>query len=558
MSKGRILLVDNDADIRETYNLLLESEGYTVFVAASTKPAWRILEAAPIDLVIVDVRLEDNEEQHDFSGIHFAKKLLNRYAVILFSAYPWAPEQLLPLPISVRRSQKDDPAALLVDVERLLRDEVSLPNVQLKIIPEGGVTMGDLVRQVRGLDKHYVISPNSFEEEFEHELLRRLFQAESQIRIFRLTPGRGGSGVLTVLPSYMDEEGKTLIDGARVVVKFGMPESILHEVGNYQKYVERYVRMHSTQLIGEVVQTRHLAGVIFLFVGSTNGRSRSFLETYLDPSVTSTDLAQIVKNIFRDSCQIWYLSAKRHWEAENNTHLNLIESYKQQLSLEKAQDWQELHNEIERVYESSNHPIYFCEENTQNIKMIMGSTPFLFPHPLTFVENHPNLFPQPRFWCLTHGDLNGRNIFVDDNNAAWLIDFFRTGWGPALRDVAELEAVVKFELLQTSNLEHLILLEECLLTAPSLASSLILPAPLQANAPIARAVSTIEAIRREAAIINESTDPGEYRAHLFFYALKMISWQGFSQVDQTRYPLRQRHALYSAAKIAAMMGEKVV
>ena len=70
--------------------------------------------------------------------------------------------------------------------------------------------------------------------------------------------------------------------------------------------------------------------------------------------------------------------------------------------------------------------------------------------------------------------------------------------------------------------------------------------------------TAIEAIRREAASINEDDDPAEYYAHLFFYALKLVSWQGISQLDQSRYPVRQRHALYSAAKIAAMMAERVV
>ena len=182
MSKGRILLVDNDADIRDSYSFLLEGEGYTVFLADSEDAAWRVLEVTHIDLVIVDVRLEDNEEPHDFSGIQFAKKLLNRFAIILFSAYAWTPEQLLPLPISVRRSRKDSPAALLVDIERLLRDEVLLPNEQLKIIPEGDLTIGDLVRQVRGLEKHYEMSRKAFEEEFEHDLLHRL--GEPFLRIF--------------------------------------------------------------------------------------------------------------------------------------------------------------------------------------------------------------------------------------------------------------------------------------------------------------------------------------------------------------------------------------
>jgi hypothetical protein len=40
--------------------------------------------------------------------------------------------------------------------------------------------------------------------------------------------------------------------------------------------------------------------------------------------------------------------------------------------------------------------------------------------------------------AVTHGDLHGDNLFVDPDHA-WVIDFERSGPGPILRDVTELE-----------------------------------------------------------------------------------------------------------------------
>ena len=56
----KILIVDDDADIREVLNIQLKSAGYQVFQAANGKEAVDIVsENRDIDLVILDVMMPE-------------------------------------------------------------------------------------------------------------------------------------------------------------------------------------------------------------------------------------------------------------------------------------------------------------------------------------------------------------------------------------------------------------------------------------------------------------------------------------------------------------------
>ena len=61
MPQKRILLVDDDDDVREILALALRSEGYAVDVAASTARALVSLTSADYSLVIADWRLPDGD-----------------------------------------------------------------------------------------------------------------------------------------------------------------------------------------------------------------------------------------------------------------------------------------------------------------------------------------------------------------------------------------------------------------------------------------------------------------------------------------------------------------
>ena len=67
----RILIVDDEADVLEVLSMNLESEGFTVFTAASGGEAMASVRTDRPDLVLLDVMLGDT------SGITIAGKLKN-------------------------------------------------------------------------------------------------------------------------------------------------------------------------------------------------------------------------------------------------------------------------------------------------------------------------------------------------------------------------------------------------------------------------------------------------------------------------------------------------
>src|ERR1700731_1260459 len=84
MSKGSILVVDDESEIREGLELLLKSEGYGVTSAETGESGLARLEEHPFDLLLLDVSLPDR------NGLDLLKEIRRRDAnlpVVLITAY---------------------------------------------------------------------------------------------------------------------------------------------------------------------------------------------------------------------------------------------------------------------------------------------------------------------------------------------------------------------------------------------------------------------------------------------------------------------------------------
>ena len=66
----RIMVVDDDPDLREAAQVVLEGAGYGVVLAASAAEAMTKLASEKVDLVLLDVMMETETE-----GFHLAYKL---------------------------------------------------------------------------------------------------------------------------------------------------------------------------------------------------------------------------------------------------------------------------------------------------------------------------------------------------------------------------------------------------------------------------------------------------------------------------------------------------
>ena len=66
--KGKILVVDDDADFVKATGMILEKEGYQVAVASDGKKGLEAIRQSPPDLVLLDIMMESIFEGFSFLG----------------------------------------------------------------------------------------------------------------------------------------------------------------------------------------------------------------------------------------------------------------------------------------------------------------------------------------------------------------------------------------------------------------------------------------------------------------------------------------------------------
>lgn len=161
ITRGRILVIDDEPDIRESLEALLSHENYRVELAANATEGQKRLEASAFDLILLDLMMPDKSGMRmleeirardqetpvflitAYGSIEVAVEALKRGASDYFSK-PWDNEKLLieiDRMISKRRLESEN-----TQLKRALKQRYSFPNIvgksdrMLKIL--------DLVAQV--------------------------------------------------------------------------------------------------------------------------------------------------------------------------------------------------------------------------------------------------------------------------------------------------------------------------------------------------------------------------------------------------------------------------
>ena len=174
MSKGSILVVDDESEIREGLELLLSSEGYGVSSAGTGESGLAKLEEHPFDLLLLDVSLPDR------NGLELLREIRRRdphLSVVLITAYgsidmaraafkngaldyitkPWSNDELLAQvaqAVESRRLREEN-----VQLKRALKQRFSFPSIIGK--SEKMLTLLDLVTQVAPSRSTILISGES-------------------------------------------------------------------------------------------------------------------------------------------------------------------------------------------------------------------------------------------------------------------------------------------------------------------------------------------------------------------------------------------------------------
>lgn len=132
-----ILLADNNKDYLETAADFLRNEGFKVITASNPTETKRILEQQNIDLAVLDVRLVNDDDEKDTSGLDLAKSIAPLVPKVILTRFPSVEhvrEAIGPgidgLPVAADYVDKRDGlTGLLTTIRKVLRLQIRFQEV---------------------------------------------------------------------------------------------------------------------------------------------------------------------------------------------------------------------------------------------------------------------------------------------------------------------------------------------------------------------------------------------------------------------------------------------
>lgn len=132
MSKGKILIVDDDPDIAFATRLFLEKDGYTVVEARNSEEALQKIQHETIDLIVLDVMMDSTTEGFQMALTLRSPDPKSKYKayqnipiIMLTSIHSTTPVRFEPdseyLPVDIFLEKPVNPDDLIPAVEDLIK-----------------------------------------------------------------------------------------------------------------------------------------------------------------------------------------------------------------------------------------------------------------------------------------------------------------------------------------------------------------------------------------------------------------------------------------------------
>ncbi|MBM4241485.1 MAG: anti-sigma factor antagonist [Euryarchaeota archaeon] len=342
------------------------------------------------------------------------------------------------------------------------------------------------------------------------EITRKMHPDSCEIVLTPLTGGYSGSMVFRV--NAWDRSGR---EEMPFVLKLGSWSEISDEVKGYEDHVKRYIQNNATQIIDHK-KIGDYGGILYNFVGINAGESQiiSFEDYYF--SHKTADVIAALEKLFRNVLRGWYGQPKLK-------DLFLYEEYDSFFQYD-----------LIKKYARENFNA-MPDEKYIELPLNLGRS----VNPLYFVEN---VMPERRSQAVsayetsTHGDLNLRNVLMDDNLNMWLIDFAFTRHAHILRDIAKLETALKIECVDIDSegkLKDVLEFERQFLDVKSLSDIPRLPRKARnkylkedfEDSDVIKAFSCVQKLRGYANVITLlDEDISQYFLALFPYTLMALAF----------------------------------
>lgn len=543
--KKKILLMDNDKDFLEVHGRLLVQAGYEVLNANSTTEATALLVDQFVHLAILDVRMEDDEDPQDISGLKLAETEVNQAIPIIFlTAYPsweYAKKALgaasTGLQIADMVDKADGPDALLQAVEKaftnyvLVNDQLVIRwNEREKLSFAFFITL--LEPQLATEDLPVRIS------EIE-ALFRRLFHNSNQLTVSRLFK-RGENIIFLELSAY-----NALGRESQYVVACGLKETVANERKRHQVMLPQ--ASQTGNLVSErIAETTRFASTAYSLNGAEIAELVNFTAFY--QSQSAEVVAEVLDHLFETTLHTWY-SQGRYYERQE-TGDTFFKDWLRLEALTQAEFEERAQSICREILDSGLAEVTLSPYQLQ--WQLSPECSETYPNPITFLYQKQSALAPPFLCGTTHGQLSGDSILVSPEARAWVLDFGWMAQGPLIRDFVALETAVKFDLLAARDSETIYEVETRFLAVSHLGEA---PDSSKLEPSIQKAIETIGRIRYHTArIIGPKIE--HYLGGLYLYALARLATYD-PHIHHARHELMlMLHALLSSALLCQKLAPK--
>jgi len=533
--------MDNNVRFLDVHTKLLEIAGYNVSKAYTLEEAKELLNDQSIHLAIFDIRMNDDDDEKDISGLLLAQeKEYSNLPKIILTGYPdyhyvrkalGIPADGTPAAVDFL-GKAEGTEALLNAVGRAFEQHVRLNwNLLIATDERHPITFPQLVSAISP-----DIAPDLLLERAEEleGLFRSLFFREEMIKIERVLWQHGGRVAVTVFPFAKDRGLDSLL------VVCGSNARISEEARLYREFAPQ---THASTVLVKTHETTHFGANSYALADTDIDRVDALGKLWSAGSDKLFNTA--LQTLFEMTLVEW--SKERRISAERRT---LDQVYRERLGLTAehevgVEQFRERVKSIVRWIPTLGDKI---ELEGTKLTFGFGGQSFTYADPTLYFDR-PTKYGQPVLLTYTPGTLTGENILADANGHTWLTDFAEAGLAPLLWNFVSLEAAIRFDWVESSKLQWLHGMERCLLNGEFLRLD-----TSEVEPPLKKPARAIKAIRRLAArVVGKDTLP--YHLGILSHALRRIADVNPALPHKRSELLRYAHILMSAAMISRHLKE---
>ncbi|HLF29018.1 MAG TPA: DNA-binding response regulator [Anaerolineae bacterium] len=502
-----VLFMDNEPRFLQVQSRILEQAGYQVLMAHTLEGAEKELKEKRIHVAIFDIRMLDEDDEQDVSGLILAQtgeyRSIPKLILTGYPSYEYVREALgLAVdgqPPAVNFLDKDEgPEALVQAVGKVFTQYVRINwKLHIQWAEDQPLSFPGLVSLIEPYLASDHLPARCAEVE---DLFRKLFYDYDQIIVSRLIWRKRTRVGLEVFAYSQEREEQFIVTCGRIQDNAlerelcAKPASQAFDAGSI-----------SIKLTAETTQ---YAATAFAMGGSEPKEIQS-LVTFCRAK-PDRQIRSVLEHLFQNTLAPWHQQSLFVEESKGLSQL-----YRERSGLtEDAFPPADLARRMQALAKEAlarNIADITFPSNRVEIKL-SGGRSISYPNPIPCLYNDDMLLV-PRVICrTTSGGLDVDTILVDQAGRTWLSDFAQAGPAPIGHDFVSLETAIRFELMEVGSLQALYDFEKRLLAARRLNETISSDDIEPEHRKALSAIQTIRRLASEAA----GDDPGPYYIGLLF------------------------------------------